>query len=226
MFDRLDERDQILLRQAIQPPSKSSESPTPESEIIEVENNKLPCGNYLLVVWDCLAHKGQMLQLGAYMPVNQSSLIQTIKPEGSFSLLAGISHKRLAYTKDFQAVTHPCLNIKHPLKPLKAAIAAFLDTIERGLSCQRPVFDGALLVCQYEDDITALIKAVRKTGLETRFNTLVKGMGDLKSFVNEHYPKYLYYVESKAQVSGGEKWSDTVSIRMSELIERLVGKKN
>ena len=61
-----------------------------------------------------------------------------------------------------------------------------------------------------------------KLNLEARFKLVVKGMGDLKSFVTRDYPKYLSYVDDlKFPV---KKWSDSRARDMSELLNRLIGK--
>ena len=61
-----------------------------------------------------------------------------------------------------------------------------------------------------------------KLNLEARFKLVVKGMGDLRSFVTRDYPKYLSYVDDlKFPV---KKWSDSRARDMSELLNRLIGK--
>ena len=93
--------------------------------------------------------------------------------------------------------------------------------MDKGINSQRPSLDSAILICQYEKDIPYLFRAMRQCGLETRFNSVVKGLGDLKSFINEFHPKYLYYMEVKS--TGNDNWSDFVSMRLAEITERLLG---
>ena len=59
----------------------------------------LPVGDYLLVTWDCLFHKGHLLQLGAYMTHSGKSMVQNIKPEVFEEVLNEQLSKRITYTK-------------------------------------------------------------------------------------------------------------------------------
>ena len=115
----------------------------------------------------------------------------------------------------------------HPLNRLENALKSFIDFLSDGLISKMPAYDGVVLLCQSEEDIVYLNRALKqisqlKLNLEARFKLVVKGMGDLKSFVTRDYPKYLSYVDDlKFPV---KKWSDSRARDMSELLNRLIGK--
>ena len=115
----------------------------------------------------------------------------------------------------------------HPLNRIENALKSFIDFLSDGLISKMPAYDGIVLLCQSEEDIVYLNRALKqisqlKLNLEARFKMIVKGMGDLRSFVTRDYPKYLSYVDDlKFPV---KKWSDSRARDMSELLNRLIGK--
>ena len=60
---------------------------------------ELPVGDYLLVTWDGLFHKGHLLQLGAYLTNSGKSMVQNVKPEVFGDVLNDQLSKRITYTK-------------------------------------------------------------------------------------------------------------------------------
>ena len=110
----------------------------------------------------------------------------------------------------------------HSLNNLKDSIEDFIDFLCEGLTTQSLKKDGVVLLCQSEEDISHLIRAVKQTSLEARFNFVIKGMGDLKSFVRNDYPKYLPYVEDLK--FHFKKWSDIRAKDLSDLLNQLLGK--
>ena len=63
---------------------------------------------------------------------------------------------------------------------------------------------------------------MRQASQEARFNMVVKGMGDLKSYVNRDHAKYLTYVEDLRFPF--KNWPDSRARDMSDLLNRLLGK--
>ena len=63
---------------------------------------------------------------------------------------------------------------------------------------------------------------MRQASQEARFNMVVKGMGDLKSYVNRDHSKYLTYVEDLRFPF--KNWPDSRARDMSDLLNRLLGK--
>ena len=118
---------------------------------------------------------------------------------------------------------HPVDKSVHLLDNLNKSIESFIDFLSEGLVTQHNAFEGVVLLCQSEDSITNLIKHVRQAGQESRFTMVVKGMGDLKSFVRRDYEKYLRYVEDLDLPF--KNWSDTRAKDMSDLLNRLLGEK-
>ena len=229
IYERLDDRDKELLNQyESKDQYEAHKNKSPEVSITSdhqctSDNNHLPYANYLLVIWDAHFKLGHLLQLGAFINFSKKGFIKHSKPVENMASLGLVHENRLKYNKDYSQVVHPVTDNIFYLMSLKECLESFLDFLQKNLTSQRPAFDGIVLLSQSEEDIPFFIRAVRKSQLETKFNALVKGMGDLKSFVSDNSPKHMYYVNELKTNLGKDNWSDRVTRDMSTLIERIVG---
>ena len=134
----MDPRDQKLLK---------------EFQICQNSNSELPFADYLLVTWDALIYKNRILQFGVYLGKNRVHFVETVTPEDVVigSTIKGLSTKRIQFEGSGRCLKALNPNArdndkhKYDVRSLKDAMDNFFDVLEKGLTFQRPNFDGILL---------------------------------------------------------------------------------
>ena len=145
-------------------------------------------GNYLLCTWDIEnlmdtnAAAGCFYQLGAFLP-HGPTFIQPVVPDGKPSEeLVWSGHFLPLSNKTYMAKV-PGVPGGMPAKSMPEALSAFLDFLEKGQRSVRPQYDGVVLLSHVQESIPSLLRAVRQSGVVDRFERVVKGMGDMCSYL-------------------------------------------
>ncbi len=220
LFDRMDPKDQELLKQF---------------QICQESKPELPFADYLLVTWDALVYKSRLLQFGVYLGKNRVHFVETVTPEDNLigSAVKGLSTKRIQFEGSGRCLKAINPNArdndqhKYEVRSLRDAMNNFFDTLEKGLKFQRPAFDGILLFSRYHKDMIHLIKAVKSTGTQDKFKRLIKGFGDLGHYMNHSHPDLhsMDLTQLRLEVLGeytqGNDWSDVKAQKIYQIIEKL-----
>ena len=163
--------------------------PRPRSpEIVDVEDayeETLPAGNYLMCAWDVLVDDDQdVCQIGAFLPHGDRFNVY-VSPQSEKDM------NILPYTQvnDAWFVRLPHTRQMMPCQVIDVALRQFLEFLEKGKSRSRPDFDGVLLLSYAQEAIPVLLKAMTKRGLVSRFRGVVKGMGDLSTYLAKKHAK-------------------------------------
>ena len=232
LFDRMDPKDQQLLKQF---------------QILQESKPELPFADYLLVTWDALVYKTRLLQFGAYLGKNRVHFVETVTPEDNLigsvvkgqhnatkgSAVKGISTKRIQFEGSGRCLKAINPNArdndqhKYEVRSLRDAMNNFFDTLEKGLTHQRPAFDGILLFSRYHKDMIHLIKAVKSTGTQDKFKRLIKGFGDLGHYMHHSHPDLhsMDLTQLRLEVLGeytqGNEFCDVKAQKIYQIIEKL-----
>ena len=150
-------------------------------------------GNYLLCCWDSEAMSGnvdwgKLYGIGAYMP-HGPTFHEAILPDASEEEL--MNNKNFVKHGALWFVKGPDFRLVHTVTT-EMALNNFLTFLEKGCQSSRPSYDGVILLSHLQESIPTLLKTVKKLEISERFNKVVKGVGDLCSYLAQcHMKKFM-----------------------------------
>ncbi len=161
------------------------------------------------------------------------TFVETVKPKEGVDFLSGIDPDRLTLVNvgdTWKARNPETKNIVN-LVSEDEALVGLLNMLERGIQTSRPAFDGVVMLSHDLEHVPMLLKTIKLKGLTERFEKLVKGIGDLCTYLDAcHSNKFKndLDLESVSKTVFGEpvakeNWCDTRSMAVFRTLEKLLG---